>query len=384
MTSLGRSVGRPALPVLCALVIGNYFLRPLDSLHELDWAVYNYHFVTVLLGPLVAGLGAWEGVRYATSREALIARGAEGQAFRAAWAALLAWVLLAYLIGLTSVIVAVWVFGTPGGPGLLTLQTTLPAITLVGLASAIGLYLGWRTGQWVLIAVAPVLTFGLIILGYSADSTLVRVGGAGASLVSIAPRPEVSATQTVLYLSATAAVLVLPSAQSVLRRLVLAAALGLIVASGSLLASSDGIFESRSVLLRCEGLAPPACLVPEYERYREALETAVGPLVDAIAEAGFPTPVRITQDVADAGPLIGLIPQLRDIDDRPGLVAAGAVTNAYVLGCLASGPEDPEQLEVISSVAVWVTRMYEFAHGERGERPQLPEEAIVQLMACRS
>src|SRR5581483_836717 len=58
-----RSIGLMACPALLVLVGLHIFGRSRPWEHEWLWAIYQYHFSTVLLGPAAAGLAAWEGFR---------------------------------------------------------------------------------------------------------------------------------------------------------------------------------------------------------------------------------------------------------------------------------------------------------------------------------
>lgn len=72
---LRRSATRWLAPIVATGVIANVMLRNLDVLHEMGWAVYNAHFATVLLAPLVAAIAVIDGVRGSEGREVLEARG---------------------------------------------------------------------------------------------------------------------------------------------------------------------------------------------------------------------------------------------------------------------------------------------------------------------
>lgn len=384
MITLGlrRSIGRTAFAAIVSLVIFNYFLRPLDSLHEMQWAIYNFHFVTVLLAPLVAGLGAWEGVRFSATKEAVDARNEARRAVTAIWASLMTWTSLAYLVGLTSVVIAVKLHGTPGHPYGTALQTTPPALALVGFACASGLVVGWKTEKWISVAMMPLVVFAMILFGYSVDYAFVRVGGAGASLISLSPRQPVSAVQFSFYAAATIAALGLsPRIPGMLSRGVFAS-IGVVIAAAILLAGTEDTLEVVRADVACEGDRPEVCLTVEYERYRPDLIAALDPLVAAIKASGHPAPVRLTQDLSDVGPLVGFIPQVRDTAEDPRLVATGAVINSYIHDCLSGDPDDPAQLEIVGSIVRWVDEIYDYAHGIREEPPPLLAAASRTLIDC--
>src|SRR5450432_2178551 len=94
-----RSAGRAAAPVMLAVVIAHLALRSRAWTHEWMWAYYQFGFVTVLLGPLLAGVAAWEGWRLSSSADLLTPSLRPRRAATQAWAATLAWGLLLYAAG---------------------------------------------------------------------------------------------------------------------------------------------------------------------------------------------------------------------------------------------------------------------------------------------
>ncbi|MEU6209498.1 hypothetical protein ABZ891_06250 [Streptomyces sp. NPDC047023] len=88
---LRRSLGRTAFPFLLVLVVLNTLLRPMGWRYEPMWAVYQYNFTVMLLGPLLAGVAAWEGHRLSRAAPFLSAHHRPLTMLAGAWAALLAW-----------------------------------------------------------------------------------------------------------------------------------------------------------------------------------------------------------------------------------------------------------------------------------------------------
>ena len=70
-TALRRSAGRTGFPVMLAVVATHLVLRDRTWTHEWLWAIYQLGFVTVLLGPLVSGVAAWEGWRLSSAADSV-------------------------------------------------------------------------------------------------------------------------------------------------------------------------------------------------------------------------------------------------------------------------------------------------------------------------
>ncbi|MGH9035143.1 MAG: hypothetical protein ACRD0O_05210 [Acidimicrobiia bacterium] len=297
-TLLRRSVGLPAVVAVAAVIAANVALRERGWVHEWFWAFFNYHFVPIFLGPLAAGLGAWEGARLARFRDLLQASGGTRRALVAAGAAVFGWILLTYLVGLAVISAMVTAAGTPGTPGMIELGTMVPALTFAAMWVAMGTGSGYRFGSPLVAPLATLASFAVILFLYVVDYDLVRVGGATASLLGLAPRPGLQAGQTVLYL-ATAAWAVLWAGRArgngfvnqlparITGFLAAAVAFGLFVNQGP-------DFRRRSVMLRCFG-DPPICLAPGYDQRPEAVRVALAPYLEGLEKIGAPMPKRFHQ-----------------------------------------------------------------------------------------
>jgi hypothetical protein len=112
---LRRSIGLVALPALLALVLVHIYARGRLWSHEWLWGFYNYHFLLTMLGPIGAGLGAWEGFRLSRASDLLAGSGRTLSATASAWAALMAWLLVAYGFGLSLVVAHILLEGSPVG-----------------------------------------------------------------------------------------------------------------------------------------------------------------------------------------------------------------------------------------------------------------------------
>ncbi|MFJ9941558.1 hypothetical protein [Streptomyces erythrochromogenes] len=301
-----RSLGRTAFPFLLVLVVLNTLLRPMGWRYEPMWAVYQYNFTVMLLGPLLAGVAAWEGHRLSRAAPFLSAHHRPLAILTAAWAALLAWSAAAFLLGLALVLGVVTWAGPLPTLGLPELLTPLPALALLGLACAVGLAAGWLSGGGGKIAapMTAIVVFLAFLLLYSGDlSEFVMVGGATSSLVGLQPKAGTQTTQVAFYAAATLLTLLAAAWSAALhhrrpRHLIAAtAAATLCVLSAGQLASADPLYlEARPGDVRCHGTRPEICLGRGYAAYEPQLRARLTPLVTAMAELDLPAPASFRQD----------------------------------------------------------------------------------------
>lgn len=311
---LRRSVGLPAIPAVALVIVANVALRGRPWVHEWFWAFFNYHFVTVFLGPLAAGLGAWEGARLTPAADLLASSGGQRRALRAAWAGVVVWIGLVYVAGLVGVTTLVKAAGTPGGPDLVALSTLAPALAFVAMWVAVGAAVGWRLGARLAAPLVAVGAFAAILVLYVVNYDLVRVGGATASLLGLAPRPELQAAQIVIYAGvALGALLLSPRLRPVpagdrldrlgLACMALAAGLALAV-----LAFPGEDFRTRPEVEVCTG-TPGICLARGYRSQADEIRNMLAPYLAAASRAGLPPPKRFVQDLDEArADLVGWIP----------------------------------------------------------------------------
>ncbi|MFI5543644.1 hypothetical protein ACIA6E_07685 [Streptomyces sp. NPDC051815] len=303
---LRRSLGRTAFPFLLVLVVLNTLLRPMGWRYEPMWAVYQYNFTVMLLGPLLAGVAAWEGHRLSRAAPFLSAHHRPLTMLAAAWAALLAWASAAFLLGLVLVLCLVARAGALASLGLPELLTPVPALALLGLACAVGLAAGWLSGEGGRVAapMAAIAVFLAFLLLYSGDlSEFVMIGGATGSLVGLRPKAGTQGTQAAFYAAATLLALIAAAWGAALHRLrprhALAAAATVVLCalSAGHLASADPLYlEARPGDVRCHGTRPQICLGPGYAAYEPRLRAGLTPLVTAMAELDLPAPASFRQD----------------------------------------------------------------------------------------
>jgi hypothetical protein len=328
---LRRSVGRPALLAAGAVIVANTMLRKRQWVHEWLGAYFNFHFVLIFLGPLAAGLGAWEGARLARSRDLLQSSGQARRALIGAAGAVFAWILAAYGVGLVGVTIMVKMAGTPGAPALIDVATLVPAVTFLAMWVAVGTAAGYRFGSPLVAPLATVASFSVILVLYIVDYDLVRVGGASASLLGLAPYPIRQAAQTGLYL-AIGAWSVLWATRPAGSRSVDGSRISSVVAGGLALALAAGLFfnnapdfDRRPIKFECTG-TPPICLAEGYAQYSERVRTALAPLLAGLQEIGAPLPTAFRQESPNED-LVGTIPDDLAVGDPAGVVSA--VISAY-------------------------------------------------------
>ena len=362
---------------MIAVALANFFLRTTDPLHELTWTMYDYHFATVLLGPVVAALACWEAIRLAPAFPMLeVPRDGEHRFVGLAWASLTAWVIAAYLVGLVVVVAVAKLYGTPRWPALVDLVAIVPPLGMLALVAAIGFVAGWRRPSWFVVPMIAGGTFAGVIGAYMVQMAFVRVGGATASLVGLAPRPDVAAAQAILYAGSTYLVIELLSRDAGRRPASVAAAIVVVVA-GVFLAGVDSTLEPAALDLVCSGRDPEVCLSVEYEPWRSQFEAPLDRFLEGLEHVGVAPPARLTQARDDLGPGVGFIPALYRIEDDPGGVVTGAVSNAFVGRC-ASAARTPEELDRVFIVVDWVETAY---HRSVNGRLQGPPDAVVQAIA---
>lgn len=364
-----------------ATAMASFFMRPLDLLVESTWTVYGYHFCTVLIAPLLAGLGAWAGLRHSRAEELARSWGREGSVVALVWLRMMVWVASAYVVGLGVVIAASKAQGTPGFPSARILFTAVPALALVGAALAAGIVLGWATRHWAVVAVAPICVFGLIIFAYSVHMSFVRVGGATASLVGLEPRLDIGVLQAVMYAAVTVAFIAWAGRRTFVGSAILAVATVAVVACVvGLLGRPADTLEEVPVSMRCTDEVVRICLSDEYEQFRRPLQEGLDPVLRAFAEAGAPIPTEFTQSFERQVFGLAAIPGLHRMTRDPDRVIIGSITNAYMRAC---NTDNDELLEARTVVGRWVDESYDAV--QRGEgvsmEPSL-EAAFEVLKAC--
>ena len=340
-SALRRSAALPALPVLLAAVAAHIALRPRPWAYEWFWAVYQFNFVTILIGPLLAGIAAWEGWRCSAAAD-LLDTGAQPRRVAAvSWLATFLWGLLVFAVGLVAVCVIVRLAGTPGAPPLAAIATVLPAIALVAAECAVGLLVGW----WVRhVLAAPAAALGCFLLSLwlyvSGPTVLIQVGGASGSMIGASVR-VVPAMAQVAYFAAIVllAVLLLArprpwsragAAQSALASLAPVATAGILVLGSAsfLVAQGPDRLQPAPEALVCVGTAPQVCVAAGYVRYAAGARAALLPYLSRLTEAGVPVPAKFAQNANPGELTVGPIESTLLLGRTDG--AGFAVINSYL------------------------------------------------------
>ncbi|HEY8982517.1 MAG TPA: hypothetical protein VIU15_23375 [Streptomyces sp.] len=297
-----RSLGRVAFPVFLALVVLNTVLRTMTWRHEWMWAVYQYNFTVMLLGPLLAGIAGWEGYRLAKAQSFLLSHQRPIKVLASATLALWAWCAFAFLLGLVMIGGIVISAGTPWQAGVHELVTPLPALLLLLAECAIGVIAGWLSGSKLAPPLAAIVVFLASLLLYSGDlSEFVMVGGATGSLVGLEPKMATQAWQCVFFFLAALIVILggawLATWYRIPRWPVMSiAAVVTAVAAVQLGSVSPLYLEARKGDVVCQGSVPEICLGRSYQHYEPHLRVSLMPLEKAITGLGLQAPIAYRQD----------------------------------------------------------------------------------------
>lgn len=307
-----RSIGAGGFLALVVLVGLHVLARGRPWTHEWLWAIYQFNFSVVLLGPAAAGLAAWEGYRTQQAEDLFASAGRAWRAVVLSWAGVFFWVVLAYGVGLVTVLVLVKVSGTPSVPSTQELWTILPALFLLSGQTSSSFALAWRVGSPLVAPAAAiawfVVTIGLYVLGPEAA---IRVGGATTSLVGLRPRLDVQITQMFFYGSLTIASLAWTRRpihrESRLQVLRASALIAPVLVAAAVLRLDSGVLERVSTDLECFGSEPVLCAAPGYVEQLPDVRAALRPYLDALEAIDVETPTRFDQSivpgVSNAAPL---------------------------------------------------------------------------------
>jgi hypothetical protein len=329
------------------VLVANAALRDRTWSHEWLWSLYELHFATIFLAPIVAGLAAWEGARLSRIGSLVGSSGGSVRAVGARWAALVAWVAAVYVAGVLGLVLWVQREGLGGWPSVRDLSTIVPALVFLGGWAGAGMAFGVRAASALAAPLAAVATFAALLIGYSTVTPLVRVGGATASLVGVQPNPAVQLAQVVAYALLAGVGLALAADRLCGRgaRSPASAVLGgaLLAVVGVTWASGATELTDAPAHVRCEGSAPEVCLAPGYEPSRRALVRDLAPLFESTRSRGLLSPERLTQDPGDPSPLTAVLPLDVVLGSREPAALAALMADAYV----------PSDCDVLSTEVVF-------------------------------
>lgn len=294
---LRTSIGRIAAPALLLVVAADVALRGHPWRWEWNWAIYQLGFVTVFLGPLAAGLGAWEGRDLARQAPLVDASGARRRVLGLAWCGLAGWAAAAYVAAVATLVAVLAVTGTLDAPGWRALTPVPGVVAVVGAWAAIGLRLGFRWPQALTAPLAAIGAFGLTLLAFVDAPKLVQVGGATADLIGLELRPSIQLGQLAWFAGITGvALLGAAPGRGARASLAVVVAWAALVGSAAFLLADDGTpFRSVPVAVACAGTRPQVCVARPYRRRLHHIEPALRPYLHELHALGMRAPARFTQ-----------------------------------------------------------------------------------------
>ncbi len=332
--TLRRSVGRTAFPVFVAVLFAQLVFRSHQWVHEWTWAVYQHGFTTVLLGPIVAGVAAWEGRRLRAERDTLSTAIRPFGAFLMRWSALATWVSLAYLATLAAAVIAVSASGTPGMPALRVLPAIFPPVFIMAAETALGLLAGWAFRHVLVAPLAAAGCFAVIIFLYSnGPAQFVTVGGATSSLVGLTPSLSMVTAQVgffagVVMLVICACVRSLKADMRSNSFLAASSMLVLLAASGVIGAGPKMLTPVRD-RVTCVGVDPQICVGPGYARNLGHLRARLTHYLVALRQADVsPVPTRFDQSARGGEMTVAPLPLQVLSGDNP--QTSEVIAAAYV------------------------------------------------------
>ena len=334
LTAVRRSTAVVALPVMVALVLGNILARDRSWEHEWVWAFYQYGFVTVLFGPLIAGVAAWDGARLARARALLGTSDRTLGAVTLAWWGTATWALATYLGGLAVVVVLVKAAGTPGWPSPAALAAPVPGGALLVAEVAAGFATGWWLRHPMAAPAAAVGCFLTTLWLYSSGpGELVIVGGATSSLVNLTPRRSLQVLQVLWFGAAAACFLVAAARLSGWGRRLRAwqlpvASCACLAVLLPLLQQGETYLVPTSDAQVCVGTAPTVCVAPGYAPLAGPTRDALLPYLRALTRIGAPVATTFRQNVEPGQQSVGPIESRLILGDRR--QAGFAVLAAYL------------------------------------------------------
>lgn len=343
--------------------------------YEWTWAMHQYAFTVIFLGPIAAAVGAFEGSRWTDVPESASFRSSRWRLGGRVAAAAFTSVAVPYTAGLVLVLAVSWVAGNPGGPSLVQLGPVLAGYAFIAGHAAIGSTVGLVTGSGL---AAPLLGLGMFCFGvmaYGMPGYLTDVGQATGSLIGLQVRPGVAVTQ-ILFWSAVTMISV-AAVRRPRQRAIPVVCAGLGVAAVTLLAqvSIDDKLEPSPVGAVCEPADAPGatiCLGPGYEQFRHDVEVSIAPAVGWVRASGSTEPLVFSQQgsvVFETG--------------------AGYIDGAMLDGSIASGSLAVANALIPASCDLWVDAPAGDAFGVIGEEfrsgdPDLARlgDAIAVLTSC--
>lgn len=302
------------------MVLLHIFGRSRPWEHEWLWAFYQFNFVTVMLGPIVAGLGTWDAQKTIRARWLIDGSNRRFGPVAATWAAVMAWTVFTYAFGVTVVSVLVKMAGTPGLPEPRVWSVLVPALALLGAEVAFGVLVGWYVQSPLASPAVAVAVFLISLFLYTEGPTqLITVGGATASLFGLASRWSLQIAQTIGFTAIAVMCLSLAAWWRGGRRRARRSfgLLGVGIGVGGvavIVAQGPQLLQERDEGVVCFGSAPEVCAGPGYSQSLEASHNALGPYLEQLESAGIAVPTSFVQGV------------------EPGEITVGPLSTRFIQG----------------------------------------------------
>lgn len=296
LSGLRRSSVGISLVVMPLVLLAHFALRGSEWKREWLWGIYELNFVTILIGPIAAGISAYDGYRLSAERELLataanpirrFARELRGHALA---------VVIVFSVGMVWVFLGVRPNVSGTFPRATDLFTVLPAALLVVFESAIGLLIGWFVSSWLVAPAVAVAVFSASLWLYvNGPEQFIIVGGATDSLANLQPNVERAFGQVAWFAIATLAIVVILRASLISQRKTRvtygALACLTIVVGGVLLSNLKGPrFVHVQTAEYCSESIPAVCVGLGYKNEVPGVRQRLEPTVRRFHDAELPIP----------------------------------------------------------------------------------------------
>jgi hypothetical protein len=343
-----RSSALIALPAVTIVLALHFALREHGWRREWLWAFDLLAFSIMLSGPVIAGVAAWEGVRWSPCRAVVAAADRSAMAVVQYVAAFVGWVWGIHLAAAVALGVVVLTGPVGEAPQLATLTTVLPLAGLLASEVAVGFVIGWASGHGY---VAPLVAVGVFVVGlvaYGAEPGLFfEIGGATSSLVGLAPIAHLHVAQAgfwiVVAIGVTVSATLVCDPGNRNSRLALAVAGAATVVMAAIVVSL-GVerFRPVPVAVECAGTRPELCLVDGYHDRRPALTERLVAMYSALDDAGVVLPERVSQ-AATGDP---------EVDRQAMSISASTELTSVEMVAMVMGILTPPDCDIFASRAI--------------------------------
>lgn len=261
-------------------------VRPSEWLLDPRWAIDNYAFSLIFLGPAVAGCAAWQGRLFARGR--WIGRRSPRRYLGSLLVPVVALGELVFLAGLVSAVVVTVLTGAPFIVHLSDVISVLVAFLGIAAYGTAGFAVGSAWPNPVVAAAAALTSFSLTLAAWIVGlEILVRFGGASGGVLGLDLRWQVHVIQVLFWLLITGLSLLAAIRRVASTRLLSPLSVLLVVLLvGTAVTSSSvrGLFVQSEVPWTCDGSNPARCVPETYRRFLDDLEF-------------FPAPAAVAADI---------------------------------------------------------------------------------------